>query len=89
TLRIPITLLDQPFLYGGFTGLGLEVGAQTALYPLTAGTFTWERVVGFQAKLSAEYTLGAGADLTLYAAFNILTNGWWSYSIGIEGLSLF
>lgn len=89
TLRIPLALLDQPFLYGGFTGLGLEVGAQTALYPLTAGTFTWERVVGFQAKLSAEYTLGAGADLTLYAALNILTNGWWSYSIGIEGLSLF
>jgi hypothetical protein len=88
-LRIPLTLLDLPFLYGGFTGLGLEVGAQTTFYPIGAGTFVWEQVVGFEAKLTANYALAAGADLKFFASVQILTDGRLAYSIGIDGLSLF
>jgi hypothetical protein len=85
-LRIPLTLLDLPFLYGGFTGLGLEVGAQTVLYP--AGNPFFEDV-GFEAKLSARYEMVSGAELKFFVAFHVLSSGAWDYTIGIDGLSLF
>lgn len=84
--RIPLALLDLPFLYGGFTGLGLEVGAQTVLYP---GADPWFEDVGFEAKLSVRYALISGADLKFFVSFHILGSGAWNYTIGIDGLSLF
>ncbi|NLZ77450.1 MAG: hypothetical protein GX911_05735 [Spirochaetales bacterium] len=85
-LRIPLALLDLPFLYGGFTGLGLEVGARTVLYP---GGNPFFEDVGFEAKLSARYALVSGADLKFFVAFHVLGSGAWNYTIGIDGLSLF
>ncbi|MGE4584435.1 MAG: hypothetical protein AB7C91_07295 [Sphaerochaeta sp.] len=89
SLRLPLGLLDLPFLAGGWTGLGLELSAQGAWY-LESGVIVGEGAWALQAKLTGQYVLGGPTfSFRPFVAYDYLVGlGSWLVTLGIDGTSL-
>jgi hypothetical protein len=89
TYRLPLTLLDIGIPFGGITGLGLEVGAQSAWY-IAQGSVVWEDVWAVGATLSVNMLAGSIAVpvrpfMTLAYAIGLDK---WQFTIGIDNQSI-
>jgi len=90
SLRLPLGLFDAPIPYGGMTGAGLELTAQSAWY-LNTGSLTWEGAWAAGARLTTNLVLGGPS-----IAFRPFTQvaylfgpGLWQFTLGLDGQSLF
>ena len=70
--HIPLGVFDQPIPYGGLTGMGLSLHAQTAGY-LISGKAAWEEDVYVGALLSADISMGSGFTLQPYVGVTLST----------------
>lgn len=88
--RLPLGLLDVPIPYGGLTGAGLELIAQSAWY-LNAGSLVWEGAWAVAARLSGNALLG-GSSVAFrpFAQLVYLVGAdQWQFTLGMDGQSLF
>jgi len=87
--HIPLGVFDQPIPYGGLTGMGLSLHAQTAGY-LISGEAAWEQDVYVGALLRADITIGAGFALQPYVGISTsIATGKTGFTFGLNLDSLF
>jgi len=87
--HIPFGLLDQPIPYGGMTGLGLTLAAQSSLY-LNDASVLWDEEVVVSGRLTASMVLGSGLDVRPFVSLAYrVGDGKFSFSVGLNGGSLF
>jgi hypothetical protein len=89
SIRLPLGLFDAPIPYGGLTGAGLEITAQSAWY-VNADTLIWEGAWAAAARLTANMVLGGPAvAFQPFAELAYLFGpGKWQFSLGLDGQSL-
>ena len=86
--HIPFGLLDQPIPYGGMTGLGLTLSAQSACY-LDGDALLWDEEVVVSGRLTASMVLGSGLNIRPFVTFAYrVQDGKYSFSVGLNGGSL-
>ena len=86
--HIPFGLLDQPIPYGGMTGLGLTLMAQSSLY-LGDASVLWDEEVVVSGRLTASMVVGSGLNVRPFVALAYrVGDGKFSFSVGLNGGSL-
>ncbi len=86
--HIPFGLLDQPIPYGGMTGLGLTLSAQSSLY-LKDEALLWDEEVVVSGRLTASMVLGSGLNVRPFIALAYrVSDGKYSFSVGLNGGAL-
>lgn len=86
--HIPFGLLDQPIPYGGMTGLGLTLSAQSSLYVNDSSVF-WDEEVVLSGRLTASMVLGSGLSVMPFVTLAYrASDGKVSFSVGLNGGSL-
>lgn len=89
TLRyhIPFGLLDQPIPYGGMTGLGLTLQAQSAIY-LRNTSLLWDEEVVVSGRVTSSMIVGSGLNIRPFVSLSYrVGDGKFSFSIGLNGES--
>ena len=85
--HIPFGLLDQPVPYGGLTGLGLTLSAQSSLYLIDA-SLLWDEDVVVGGRLTASLVLGGGLQVRPFMALGYRASTQkFSFSVGLNGES--
>ncbi len=90
SLRLPLGLFDAPIPYGGLTGAGLELSAQSAWY-VDGKQIKWEGAWAASARMTANMVLG-GPSIAFrpFARFDYLFGpGLYQFSLGMDGQTLF
>ncbi len=83
--HIPFGLQDLPIPYGGMTGLGLTLAAQSSLY-LKDSSLLWDEEVIVSARITASAVVGSGLQITPFAALAYsASDGKFSFSVGLGG----
>lgn len=86
--HIPFGLLDLPIPYGGMTGLGLSLTAQSALY-LEGSSLFWDEEVVLSGALTASVVVGSGLAVRPFIALAYrVGDGKTSFSVGLNGGAL-
>ena len=86
--HIPLGLLDQPIPYGGMTGLGLSLTAQSSLYLNNASVF-WDEEVVVSGRLTSSMVLGSGLNVRPFVVLAYrVGDEKFSFSVGLNGGSL-
>ncbi len=86
--HIPFGLLDQPIPYGGLTGLGLTLSAQSAYY-YNNDALLWDEEVVVSARLTSSMVVGGGLVIRPFVTLAYRSSdGKGSFSIGLNGGSL-
>ncbi len=86
--HIPFGLLDQPIPYGGMTGLGLTLSAQSAFY-YNNDALLWDEEVVVSARLTSSMVVGGGLVIRPFVTLAYRSSdGKGSISIGLNGGSL-
>ncbi|MBI9094314.1 MAG: hypothetical protein JEY71_05480 [Sphaerochaeta sp.] len=86
--HLPFGLLDQPIPYGGMTGLGLTLTAQSSLY-LKDASVLWDEEVVVSGRLTASLVVGSGLDVRPFVALAYrVGDGKFSFAVGLNGSSL-
>ncbi|MDY0288083.1 MAG: hypothetical protein RBR15_04585 [Sphaerochaeta sp.] len=86
--HIPFGPLDLPIPYGGMTGLGLSLTAQSALY-LEGSSLLWDREVVLSGALTASAVVGSGLAVRPFVllAYRV-GDGKASLTVGLNGGAL-
>lgn len=89
SIRLPLGLFDAPIPYGGLTGAGLEITAQSAWY-MNADTLIWEGTWAAAARLTANMVLGGPsvAFRPFAQVACLLGPNTWEFSLGLDGQTL-